>query len=196
MMNTNELYEQLWRDETTSSYVLGVVPSKALKFIHADRRTRCYIVHLQNKKHSPRDDDDLGDGDGHSGGHWLVFTVHGLKSEMQRREDEEVTRERNPQRRAELLDQFAVLEIFDSQGPRDVYNEEITNFISKFGNVVIHSQFLSNYYCGFYTLLYTYYRSRAFAPKVVLEILTAMKECNIPCLCRQLFESSKPVHVK
>lgn len=188
MLCTDELYENLWMDEITSNYVMAVLPSKALKFIHADRHERCYIVNFseENKVYS-RGDGDFSEGDGHVG-HWLVLTVHGLHATTTTvTREKELEQERNPLRRIELRDKLAVVEIFDSLGPRNTYNEEITDFISKFGSSVIHSQFLSKRNCGFYTLLYTYYRSRAFTPKVGLEILTKMKESDVSRCCRQLY---------
>ena len=49
-MNTNQLYDILWRDSTASSYVMAIVPSNALKYINSDRNERCYIVNCMKTR--------------------------------------------------------------------------------------------------------------------------------------------------
>ena len=49
-MNTAEIYELLWNDLKTSSYIMAVIPSEALPYVKPDNRKRCYIVNTMARK--------------------------------------------------------------------------------------------------------------------------------------------------
>lgn len=161
MLSTDEIYELLWRDRTASAFVMAAMPSKGLKYIHSSAQDCFYIVNSSEKAYSHGDV-----------GHWLVLIVRGHG--FSRTDKRGQTRED--------LDKMTNVEIFDSLGSERTYNEDIMTFISKFGSCNTYSKWLSNSQCGFYSLLYVYYRARNCKQERVLNILAGIEDPRTECL--------------
>ena len=80
-MNTADLYDLVWSDDSVASYVMLVGPSEILRYVKPDRVERCYILHtaLYGKK-KKKNDSPLVSG---SRGHWFcVILRHGFPAEI------------------------------------------------------------------------------------------------------------------
>lgn len=143
-MNTTEIYNILWTDDTAAAYVSAVVPCTALRYLRGDRNETCYIVNIN--KHC---------GDLHCNiiGHWIAIVIHPDSS---------------------------LLEVFDSQG-LDTYNRDIKRFMTQFDTYVKNTKFFSSNNCGFYCLLYAYYRSRKHDINDVLRKLENISDIKSEC---------------
>ena len=157
-MNTAEIYELLWNDLKTSSYIMAVIPSEALPYVKPDNRKRCYIVNTMARK---KCDSPLGTPGALGGlrkGHWLLIVViHG-----------------------------EVVELFDSLGQDETWNGDIMTFINHHGYINVNSHILSSTLCGYYCLTYAYYRARGFEIVEVLDILKNTQD--VESLCLTLFK--------
>ena len=153
-MNTNELYEILWNDKTASSYVMAIIPSRALSYVKADGRERCYIVNCNENSYLRGEV-----------GHWMILTIHGNSREKRKLKSED----------------SSLLEVFDSLGER-TYNEEITAFMSTFKSHITCSGYLASTHCGFYALAYAYYRSRQYEPSCILKMFKEITDVKSHCL--------------
>ena len=78
-------------------------------------------------------------------------------------------------------DDSSLVEVFDSLGEQ-TYNDEMTTFMTKFKHCIVHSKYLSGTDCGYYALLYAYYRSRKYSPRYILNILREMSDVKRHCL--------------
>ena len=101
-------------------------------------------------------------------GHWLFLRIHSSG----RRDDD--TR----------------LEVFDALGAK-AYNDEINMFMRQFDHCSINYEHISNVNCGFYALVYSYYRCRKFTPSSILNILKGIGDVEKHCL---LLYSAKKAH--
>lgn len=151
-MNTTDIYNILWTDETTSGYVSAVIPCRALRYLRGDRNETCYFVN--SDKHC---------SDLHCNiiGHWIVIVIHPESS---------------------------VLEVFDSRG-LVTYNSDIKTFMKQFDTYVNNTKFFSLNNCGFYCLLYAYYRSRKYSVNAVLTKLKNIS--NVKSECYRLYETTQ-----
>ena len=164
MLTTGELYELLWKDSLTSKYVMAVVQPSALKYISADHKQRCYIVNCNEKAYSHL-----------NVGHWFILTVG--EAHFGRSRGSKV-------QKYETVD----VEVFDSQGVLKEYNKDIKTFIKQFGRVKVYSKHISDCDCGYYSLIYAYYRSRGYDAETVVNILTDTR--NVKDTCLKLFNDS------
>jgi len=169
MLNTESIYEMIWRDPPTSDYVLAVAPPSALKFIQSDHKERCYIVNCY-------DDDDKMYSRVHAG-HWFVIVVH---------PDEESgkIRERGGMQTKKKKKNSRV-EVFDSLGSGKEYNKDIIDFISKFECCTVYSKLLDISNCGYYALVYAHYRARKYGPSETVAIIEQI--ANVKEYCLSLF---------
>ena len=158
MLTTTEMYEILWKDNTASQYVMAVVQPSALKYISADSKERCYIVNCNEKAYSHL-----------NVGHWFVLTVGGAHFYK----DSEMLRYKR---------KMTCAEVFDSQKTLEEYNKDIKTFIHKFDNVKVYSKYVSDCNCGYYSLMYAYYRSRGYNAETVVNILTDANDVKAECL--------------
>lgn len=171
-MNTDELYDMLWLDPTVSSQVMAVVPCNALKYISDPRKHDCYIINTNENSYLHGDM-----------GHWMFLRIHDWSVDS-----DEMT--------AVLADELSYftcnnscvcglstsmsVEIFDALG-HGVYNEEVTKFIESFNSYSVNKQYISNTHCGFYALVYGYYRCREILPSCILNILNAVSDIQEHC---------------
>ena len=157
-MNTNQLYQLLWNDSTASSYVMAIIPSNALRYVRADRCERCYIVNCNENSYLRGDI-----------GHCMVLTIHGDR-------DEDVKLKKKKKN-----EEPSLVEVFDSLGER-TYNTEMNAFMSKFKCCRVYSKHLSSTHCGYYVLLYAYYRSRKYSSSCTINILSEISDVKSHCL--------------
>lgn len=226
-MNIAQIYDILWLDRLTSSYVFAVLPTQALKFINAtDVVESCYIINVSTSNssirnttqrnqifHSPDIINVINDGTrtaglctghgfevgaelgaeprvghgvgsgfgpgtspgtgpgagsgepGDSGGHWLTIIMSHHK-----------------------------LEIFDSLGRFEpgTYGEEMRCLLRKFKCHYVNCELLSTTKCGFFAILYAYYRSRKFTIEYTLNELRMKADC-IEKHCYAIFEDRTAV---
>jgi hypothetical protein len=176
-MITSDIYDFVWRDPRVSSYVLAVAPSDALRYIANSPNTRinrtnyqrrskqeCYIINTEmtekKSEHLHREPASLIQVDvtgetGHRAGHWIVMILH-LDSEI---------------------------EIFDCSGSsRDKYNENIRTFLTGYRDVRMNSEHISDSNCGFFCLLYVYYRSRDYSAAQTITILEGVVDVRKECM--------------
>ena len=194
-MNTNQLYEILWNDEITSSYVMAIMPSNALKYLKASHGTRrckpakrckseyCYIVNCNENSYLRGDM-----------GHWMVLTVHGCDGggggsggggggggAFVTADAAAAGLDVDGVRTTSLNGESNLIEIFDSMG-EGTYKGEMMTFISKFRHCVTYSRYLAATNCGYYVLIYVYYRSRKYSPSSVLNMLYEIPDVKSQCL--------------
>lgn len=159
-MNTNQLYDIMWHDLTVTSAISAVVSCKALKYISNPRG--CYIINTSEQSHLPGDV-----------GHWIFLRVHGSRAF-----GADCIGNRKKMR----------LEIFDVS-PTVTYNQDIEQFINRFNSFHVNHVNISNNRCGFYALVYCYYRCRGFSPNCILNILLSVRDIEKHCLV--LYEVGK-----
>ena len=94
-------------------------------------------------------------------GHWIFLRIHGDGS-----------------RRNEVENN---LEIFDAQG-ETTYNREMEVFMRQFENCSRNYSLISNEKCGFYSLVYAYYRCRKLKRLNVLNILKDIGDVKEHCM--------------
>ena len=164
-MNTDQIYEMLWNDAAVSSYVMAVIPCNALKYISASAVRGCYIMNCNANSYLRGDV-----------GHWIFLGVHSTDVDVDVGVEVEVEVEVG-----DRVDLGSSLEVFDPRG-ESVYNEEICMFMRQFDCCSYNYQYLSKANCGFYTLVYSYYRCRAFNPTSVLNIMEGIGDVKEHCL--------------
>ena len=159
-MNASEIYELLWKDQKTSSYVMAVIPSEALPYVQPDYRKRCYIVNTMARKKCYSPLGALGALGGLGGlgvprkGHWLLIVIiHG-----------------------------EAVELFDSLGQDGTWNGDIMTFINHHGYINVNGRVLASSLCGYYCLAYAYYRARGIETVEVLDILKNTVDIESHCL--------------
>ena len=152
-MNTDQLYEILWNDTIATAYVMAIMPSNALKYVRPDQQERCYIVNCNENSYLRGE-----------AGHWMILIVHSRDVIKKTRNEESCG-----------------LEVFDSLGER-TYNGEMTAFMSKFKYCTTYSEHLANRQCGYYSLVYVYYRSRKYEPASVIHLLSKITDVKSHCL--------------
>lgn len=156
-MNTSTLYEFLWNDEVTSDYVMGVLPAQALRYVKPDYKERCYIVNTRKKTKTKNSPFTQA---GLFPGHWIVLiVVHGR-----------------------------AVEVFDSLGQSEHWkkNDEIVSFLNRYTYYYVNDLALDSKNCGYYCLMYCYYRGRAYEPHKTVSILNA-HTLYIKEYCTRLF---------
>ena len=173
-MNTNQMYEILWNDDISSSYVMAIMPSNALRYVRADKSERCYIVNCNENSYLRGEV-----------GHWMILTVHGAY-------DGDYDGDYDSRGSTRLSnDDCSLIEVFDSLGVR-TYNMEMTAFITKFKHCATYSEYLSSTHCGYYVLVYAYYRSRKYKPSHVLNILSEITDLKRHCLSLYAMSNEYP----
>ena len=151
-MNTADLYDLVWSDDSVASYVMLVGPSEILRYVKPDRVERCYILHtaLYGKKKKKKNDSPLVSG---SRGHWFcVILRHGFPAE-----------------------------IFDTHGDAVSCNSDVNKFINVYGSNNVNGNLLNNRFCGFYCLVYAYLRSRNMSPRSVIKVLARCEDIRLLC---------------
>ena len=139
---------------------MAVVSCNALKYIRCPRG--CYIVNTSETSHLPGDV-----------GHWIFLRVHGFRAF-------EVG--------CNIASDKRYLEIFDVSGGC-AYNKDIEKFINSFNSFHVNHTNISNNNCGFYVLVYSYYRCRGFLSRCILNILKGISD--IEAHCRLLYDVDK-----
>lgn len=164
-MNTDQLYDLIWGDTIVSSHIMAVVSCNALKHIKEPRG--CYIVNTNQYSYSRGDT-----------GHWIFLRIHSNGATGINGSDKAV--------KCSTSVQSSSVEIFDALGPQ-IYNEDMQNFIKQFKSYSINRDYICKSKCGFYSLVYAYYKCRGFSSTCILNIIKGVKDIEKSCM--QLYGS-------
>ena len=158
VINTTDIYSLLWRLPRLADYVAAVAPTSILHHIKPGQcRTQCaYIINVMP-------------GGRHYNaktgtyGHWVVLIVGGEKNE--------------------LFDCLGVRSTGDYE--RD-YGHEMTDFVTQNNCYPVNDELLDIKNCGFFCLLFCYYKCRGYASEEAIKKLKKYK-LNIVEKCERVF---------
>ena len=195
-METSEIYHFLWKDDIVSSYVMLVAPCDILPHVPPDSKERSYILNtltyngtlnsplcsrgrghwfvLTSRHGSPCEIfDSLG---GNSGGSGIDNSGDGSDgnsygSSLDRSDDGTLCSSDN---------------VSGSRGGADrsnvLCNPYVKNYTSMYDCINVNDELLNHSLCGYYCLVYVYFRSRGINFDRVMSIIKSTNDIKSLCL--------------
>ena len=147
-MNTSEIYNFLWSKSSLSDFVMMVAPVTILRHI---RPLQCsidsaYIINV--RPNARRLNGRVGTTTTAVHGHWVVLIIGPGKNE--------------------IFDSLGQTNVSGSTG---VYGREMGEFVEENDFSFVNNELLDSKNCGFFCLLFCYYKSRGYSTLRSLEKL-------------------------
>ena len=168
VINTTDIYSLLWRLPRLADYVVAVAPTSIL---HHIKPTQCWTACAYIINVVPREvcyntiPKRRSSPQGVTCGHWIVLIIGGEKNEL-----------------------------FDPLGPGIVdgserdYGHEMTDFVKLNNCHAVNDELLDIKNCGFFCLLFCYYKCRGYTSEEAVKKLKKYK-LNIVAKCERVFFS-------
>ena len=143
-MNTTEMYSFLWGHNALADFVMAVAPATILAHIRPQQCSidSAYIINVAyNSRRFARPPTTAH-------GHWLVLIIGPEKNEI-----------------------FDSLGETNVSGPTGVYGREMARFVETNDCSFVNNELLDSKNCGFFCLLFCYYKSKGYSSRESLEKL-------------------------
>ena len=161
-MNTRQIYNYIWKDPIVCNRVMAVIKPSCLQYLKPGEDDGIYILNTIEER---------SDLPVRRCGHWVVVCIEarhcpiGLLGGTSKGKSYK----------------WYKIDIFDCLG-NTIYDQYIEMFIKQFTITRRHNIFINTGYCGYYCLVYIYYKCRSYSHYYCLKLVGCISHIRNYCL--------------